>query len=134
MQNDEPKVVFIPANYKSGNSIYGFEIKTSNVLQGSILTTIPAVIGFGIIPDFIQIDPDLNLSIVTFFSFGLGYLGFVGINGQTLLSYIQDWLMFINMRMQDPKTAAVIIPERVRDKIGRYGNFFYAKGVMEWPF
>ena len=98
MKIDEPKVVFIPANYKSGNSIYGFEIKTSNVIQGSILATIPAVIGFGIIPDFIQINPDLNLSIVTFFSFGLGYLGFVGINGQTLLSYIQDWLMFRKKR------------------------------------
>ena len=47
---------------------------------------------------------------------------------------LQDCLMFLNMQMQDPKTAVVVVPEVVRDKIGRYGNYFYAKGVMEWPF
>ena len=94
MKNDEPKVVFIPANYKTGTSFMGFEIKTSNVIQGVILALIPVVIGYGIVPKLIDFKIENMLSIVCFFSFGLGYLGVVGINGQTLGGYIQDLLNF----------------------------------------
>lgn len=52
----------------------------------------------------------------------------------TLNINLEGFLMFINMQMQDPHTAAVVVPEAMRDKVGRYGNYFYAKGVMEWPF
>lgn len=52
----------------------------------------------------------------------------------TLQSNLEGFLIFINMQMQDPRTIAVIVPETMKDKIGRYGNYFYAKGVMEWPF
>lgn len=47
---------------------------------------------------------------------------------------LQDWIMFLNMQMQDPKTTVVVVPETVRDQIGRYGNYFYPKGVLQWPF
>ena len=122
MNKDEPKVVFIPANYKTGTSFLGFEIKTSNVLQGILLALIPVVICYAILPEFIEIKFLDTLSPVTFFSAGLGYLGVVGINGQTLGDYVSDWLSYrkntrktyYNPRIK--KEAVFFLDEQKQDK------------------
>lgn len=122
MNKDEPKVVFIPTNYKTGNSFLGYEIKTSNVFQGVLLALIPIIICYVILPKFIEIKFMDTLSIVTFFSAGLGYLGVIGINGQTLGEYIQDWLTFrknkrktyYNPRIK--KEAIFFLDEQKQDK------------------
>ena len=144
MKNDGPKVVFIPANYKTGNSILGHEIKTSNVIQGCILAMIPVIIGYGIIPKFIDVDEVSILSTVIFFSFGLGYWGFVGVNGQTLGGYIQDWFMYRKNRRKTyynpriKKEAIFFLDEQMsnkdmlpRDKIIQFYNKYKAHSDLK---
>lgn len=45
-----------------------------------------------------------------------------------------DYCLWLNLKMQDEKTIVVQVPKVVRDEIGIYGNFFYPKGVLDWPF
>ena len=47
---------------------------------------------------------------------------------------VYDYCLWLNMEMQFRETIVVQVPERVRDEIGRFGNFFYPKEVLNWPF
>jgi hypothetical protein len=86
------------------------------------LALIPVVVCYAILPEFIEIKFLDTLSPVTFFSAGLGYLGVVGINGQTLGDYVSDWLSYrknkrktyYNPRIK--KEAVFFLDEQKQDK------------------
>ena len=47
---------------------------------------------------------------------------------------VLDFCMWFNLEMQFASTAAIQIPEPIRDKVARFGNHIYPKEVLEWPF
>lgn len=96
MKDENPAVIFIPDNYKTGATFLGFEIKLFNVFQAIILASIPVIIDYLVIPSYfnISLTNSYLLSVTIFFSASFGYLGLIGVNDMTLGEFVYNYITY----------------------------------------
>ena len=96
-KQEKISVYFLPTNFKTGVSIMGTTVSTTNLTQ-AILTIIPAeILIFWLLPSISTVFNftfNIKVSISIPIDLILGYLCIVGINERPLFSYVSAWINF----------------------------------------
>lgn len=96
-EKEKVPVYFLPNNFKTGVSIMGTTVSTTNLTQ-AILTIVPAeMLIFWILPSIspvLDFAFNIKISISIPVDLVLGYLCIVGINERPLFSYVSAWFNF----------------------------------------
>lgn len=81
----------IPNNFHSGISFLGMNFEASYLIQGILLACIPFLLVYVLLPMFgLNIPFKSTYGFVTVIAFGLLYLGIHGVNGGTVLQFLQS--------------------------------------------